>query len=276
MEKHIKTLRNFCKENGVVAKSFRFDNEDNQFFYFKTRENKKTIIFVHGLHRDKFFPVIELLIKFLENGYSVVTFDLPGHGENEKLFSLGECAKDFSKIISFLKIRLKIPKEDLILVGQSMGGFLSLLESTNNSVSGVVSISTPYKIDPSSFIFLESFSLMNPIFLRQLKYYSLSQFFSPKIIKRKKYSKEKLAEMTKEAEEVSFGILDKIKKSKIPLLQIHGRMDMFVPFSQAKAINKNYGGEKTTFFPFFSNHFNLIFKKRNIEKILNWIHSKSS
>jgi pimeloyl-ACP methyl ester carboxylesterase len=270
MEEQLSQIGYFCKSNNVSLQNILFTKNDF-LTYFKTHENKKTIVLVHGLHSDMFFPFVELIFILLKKGYSVVTFDLPGHGKNKKKFLLNSCVNTLSEVVHFLKTKMKIPKKDLILVGHSMGAFLSLLESTNNSISGVVAISPPYKVRPKSFVFLEFLSILSPNFLRQIKYYSFSTFFSSNFLKKKRYSKEKLKNMTEEAESVADGILEKIKHSNVPLLHIHGRLDLFVPFWQARDISSNYGGKITEYFPFFSNHIIILFKKKTLKKILEMI-----
>jgi len=280
VQKHIRILREFCKKENVVIKEFNLKKGKypTKIIHFKSIQNKRTLVFIHGFKCDKYFPFVELFMNTLKEGYSVILFDLPEHGENKNVFSLKESANLLSKVISFSKRKLGVQKKDLILIGQSIGGFLALLESPRNSVAGIITISAPYKINPNFFFFLEPFSLMGPDSLRQLNYYSFRYTFPFRFFRKNIYSvvansKKRAKEMEKEA--ISYNLLNRIKKSRIPLLQIHGKLDLFVPFSQAKEINENYGGkDKKKCFPFFSNHLNILFKRRNMDKILDWLGAR--
>jgi len=280
VQKHIRILREFCKKENVKIKEFRLKNNknSNKIINFKSIQNKKTLVFIHGFKCDKYFPFVEIFLNLLKEGYSVILFDLPEHGENKNVFSIKESANLLSKVISFSKNKLGVQKKDLILVGQSIGGFLALLESSKNSVAGIITISAPYKINPNFFFFLEPFSLMGPDSLRQLNYYSFKYTFPFRFFRKDIYSiliksKNRTKEMEKEV--ISYNLLNRIKKSNTPLLQIHGKLDLFVPFSQAKEINENYGGaDKKKCFPFFSNHLNILFKRRNMDKILDWLRER--
>ncbi len=272
-QKHWKLIQEFCKSNKIEIKNFSF--KENKVYYFKTIKNKKTLICIHGFRGDKYFLFVELFLKLLEKGYSIITFDLPGHGENREVFSLEKSVKFVSEVIIFSKEKMNIPKKDLILLGQSMGGFICLLESYKNSVSAIITISALYKITPSPFHFLEWIFLFNKNFLRQFNYYSPNYLFYLRLFKKNNFFGNK-KEMTEEAHQVSKRILEEIKKSKIPLLQIHGRFDLFVPFYQAKEINKNYGFyDKKLVTCFFANHLDTIFKKRTINEILVWLEKRS-
>lgn len=279
MEKHYKLLKTVCSENGgkIIEFELKKENFPKKIIYLEIPKSKKTIIFVHGFGCDKLYPLIELFLELLKKKYSLILFNLPGHGRKGKeTFSVKQSIDYLSNVIKYSKKELKIKKENLILAGYSLGGFLTLLESEKKSVSGIITISALHKIDLSTFVFLELFSIFSRDSLKQMKHYSFKFFFPSFGIFRKKVypvrssSKNKIKEIAKEIS--SYTLLDKIKKSEIPYLQIHGKMDLFVPFSQAKEIKESYGGKnKEQFFPLFQNHLTIGFKKTTRERILNWL-----
>lgn len=274
MNKDIDKILKLCENQKLIIKEFNLlsHKKYNKIIYFKTIQNRKTLVFVHGFNANKYFPFMELFVKLLKEGYSIITFDLPGHGENKNNFSIKKSDEFSSRVISFLKRKININESEIILVGHSMGGFLALLQAFKKSFAGVITISAPHEINPSPLSFLERFSLINLNTLRQLKYYSFKFFlpFKKRIHSFRNPSKKEVKKFIQEA--VSYNFLNKLNQTKIPFLQIHGRLDLIVPFVQAKKIQENYGGSnQTQFFPFTSTHLNIIFQRRTIKEVLKWL-----
>ena len=98
------------------------------------------VVFLHGLMSDmhgKKAVAIEKFLKTLGNGY--IRFNCRGHGESEGNFpdfGIDDWADDASLIINDL------PKEPVILVGSSMGGWSMLLNAVKNPelIKGLIGI----------------------------------------------------------------------------------------------------------------------------------------
>jgi esterase/lipase len=276
--KHLNILEFFCKQNKIEIKEIilKLKTGKTSGIYLKSNQNKKTILFLHGFSCDKYFPFIEIFEELLKKGYSIISFDLPGHGnQNNSLFSFEECLIFFKLTIKYIEKSLKIKSKDLILVGQSLGGYLSIFHSDKNSFKGLVTISAPHKIKVKKLAYLESITFFSKNILRNLKYYSFPYLIpSFQIINKKRYpvrakNNISLKELTKDTE--SINLLEKIEKIKIPYLQIHGKYDLFVPFSQAIDIKDKYNGEKLEYLYLKSGHLGIMFSKKTVSKIVEFI-----
>lgn len=278
--KHIIFLDKFCAENKLKKRIAKIETKAGKTscIYIKSKENKKTVIFVHGFGNDKYYPFIELFIILLKNGFSVISLDLPGHGlGNSSFFTLESSQEALSKTIEHAKNNLKIQKNNLVLLGHSTGGFFCLAESANNSCRGIILISSPYEIRLKPTILLESVSFLSPNIIRQLKYYSLPwlvpsfTFFNHKRYPLNTKTSRKISEFAGKMRKAA--LIDSLKKSKIPCLQIHSRLDLIIPFSQAEKIKENYRGKIDSLNFGFSSHFTTIFSKKTASSIISWLNN---
>lgn len=102
---------------------------------WRNDDAKATVLVVHGL-----FDHVGLYLKFIEfllrNGYSVIAFDMPGHGlsdgERVSIKDYEEYAKVIRSVIKNCETRIKSP---LYAVGQSNGcaALMTLLLGSQNS-----------------------------------------------------------------------------------------------------------------------------------------------
>ncbi|MDP2925057.1 MAG: alpha/beta fold hydrolase [Nanoarchaeota archaeon] len=277
MLKQIKFLNNYCKSRNLKINNFFINTKTGKtsLIYINSHENQKTIIFTHGFGNDKYYPFIELFTKFLENGFSIITFDLPGHGkDNSTLFSIKSSINTLEKVILFSKKKLKINEKNIILLGHSLGGSLCLYESSKNSFGGIIIIGSPYKIEFKKTMFLEILSFFYIRILSQLKIYSINGLIpSFGILKRKYYplrmkSVDKIKTMSEQLEKIN--ILEKIKNTRIPCLQIHGKFDLISPINQALVIKKNYKGKIKSVY-LNHTHLTIIYSKDTINEIIKWL-----
>lgn len=121
--------------------------DKGKVFYWQSNNwdiNKDTIFFLHGLAADH--SMFDGQITAFEKGYNLLTWDTPAHGKSRPFEAF-----DFNNTSSYIKIILnKLSVEHVILVGQSLGGYLaqSFIKRYPDRVKGFVSIdSTPYGLD---------------------------------------------------------------------------------------------------------------------------------
>jgi sigma-B regulation protein RsbQ len=84
-----------------------------------------TLLFVHGSFIDQTYW--EEQVNYFSPHYTVVTFDLPGHGKSGRdrtEWTIGGFAKDVNTLISELNLK------NVILIGHSLGGDINLIAAT--------------------------------------------------------------------------------------------------------------------------------------------------
>lgn len=75
-----------------------------------------------------------------EHGYAALTFDFRGYGISAGDKDFDKLDEDLAAVVSFMRER---GKEQIFLVGASMGGTASLVVAAEADVDGVVSVSAP-------------------------------------------------------------------------------------------------------------------------------------
>lgn len=107
--------------------------------------NEVGVILSHMLPSDQ-SAWSEFAEELAEEGYAVVTFDFRGFGETggegERDFSMLD--EDLSKAVGFLRDR---GKQQIFLIGASMGGTTSLVVAAREDVAGVVAVSAPAQFE---------------------------------------------------------------------------------------------------------------------------------
>ena len=118
--------------------------DKGRVFYWQSDNwdvNKDTLFFLHGLTADH--SMFDAQIPAFEKGYNLLTWDTPAHGKSRPFAGF-----DFADTSVFIKSILdKYAVERVVLIGQSLGGFLaqSFIKRYPDRVKGFVSIdSTPY------------------------------------------------------------------------------------------------------------------------------------
>lgn len=216
------------------------------------KENRETILFVHGLGAD--LTQFENQHKFLQNKYKILSLSLRGHGNTTSINDLTEIDFELYKLcqdIIELLNRLEIKK--VHFVGNSMGGNIGyeLLKSNQNRLLSFTTFGTTAEFHKSRFT----------VGLMKLAYKVLSIKAIGKLSKAAgatEYSRNKIFDMISQTPKstiiniipylAKFNYIKTIKKNKIPSLIIKGDKD--------KAINKDIGLTIKTFCE--KNNFRLV------------------
>lgn len=211
--------------------SFIKCKEDMVFYWHTDIEcNKKTLFFLHGLTANH--TMFEEQVKFFKDKYNVIAWDAPAHGKSRPytIFSYENAVAVMLKILNKLRIK------EVILIGQSMGGYIaqSFIERHPEMVKGFVSIdSTPFG---------NYYSKSDIWWLRQIEW--MCKLFSEKSLKSSmekqnavtKAGRENMREMVNDYEKTELchlmgigyaGFLDDNKELQIPcpLLLLVGEKD---------------------------------------------------
>lgn len=105
-------------------------------------KSSKAFVAVHGNMSNKEDEVIKILAdKVVSEGYQLLSFDLPEHGERKKdttyLCKVQNCVKDLKQIMEYAKLNYN----EINLWACSMGAYFSLLAYRNEEIKQCIFLS---------------------------------------------------------------------------------------------------------------------------------------
>ncbi|SFL56931.1 hypothetical protein SAMN04487943_102258 [Gracilibacillus orientalis] len=180
--------------------------------YQQEEQNQKWAIVVHGYGATA-AVMVRWIRGFYEKGFNVLAPDLRGHGESEGDY-IGMGWHDRLDVLSWIDEVLDInPNADIALYGISMGGTTVMMTSGERLPANVKVI-----VEDCGYTSVDN------IFAYQLAdLFKLPKF--PVLNAANSVTKMRAGFDLNEASAV-----EKVKKSYIPMLFIHGEEDSFVPF----------------------------------------------
>lgn len=196
--------------------------------YYLSYNRKKTAILLHGWKGNAEERMADAF-KYIESGYNVFLPDLRGHGKSDgKYIGMG-CAerKDIFRWIDYLREKYGDDK-DFILDGISMGG------ATVLALSGDVEATRYIKAIISDCAFSSVQDLI-PNFIDKIP--KIFSNFLTKMV-------EMWCTLLCGFSFYNCSPISQIKKSKTPILIIHGTEDRFVPFEMGKKLYNACSSEK--------------------------------
>ena len=111
----------------LKQEEYAFNNSYNTelhyfYFYYEGYKKDKVVLFLHGLECGHAAYMAEIN-ELCKRGYKVLTIDYTGCGDSKGKYlgSLYQPTKDVNELLDLLKL-----KEEIVLVGHSLGGFTSL------------------------------------------------------------------------------------------------------------------------------------------------------
>ncbi len=197
----------------------------------RTYNNKK--LFGWWMKSDLLAPTITLmhgwgknaghLMPYIRNlqgkGFNLLVFDSRNHGnsEHDKFSSMIKFAEDIRSCIDFIEEQPTAEKNNVFLIGLSIGGAASIYSSASDSrIKKIITIGAPSSPEDIMAIHLRKKHFPQPLI------WLVFQFMQYRIGKR-------FSEISAE---------NNISKSKANVMLIHGMDDDVVPFSQAEIISK--------------------------------------
>jgi esterase/lipase len=232
------------------------------------RDKKKPIIIIcHGYNVNKDSFLYKDISKSLnENGFSTFRFDFSGYGESEGKREDATISKGLDDLKAVIDYIYNKNFKKIILLGHSLGGTISILESVENEkITALISLSSvtyPKKMKTDKF--------PKEIVDKVIKY---GKFVFVK--GREKYilTKEFFDDLEK------YDILASVKKIKKPILIIHGKNDEKLNYKLAEELYQNANEPKEIVLIENADHIfsNKISRKtmiQNIIKFLNKIDEK--
>jgi len=175
------TFTNF--ENIYVRNKHKYESYHGWYIPNETPQyNQKIIFYSHG-NAGNISHRIPIIKNFFNQGFSIFIYDYPGFGKSEGYPSQSNCIDCASRFIRFLQKKRNIKTEQMVLFGESIGGFVSsflankfyikhlILQSTFTDIKDIISLRF-------SFIpkYLIQFIDFNNIHLLELRKNNPSQF----------------------------------------------------------------------------------------------------
>ena len=124
---------------------FLTNSKDEQvaISYLKARAGKPTLLWSHG-NADDIATAQGYLELLHDEGYGILVYDYPGYGLSDGKPTEAGCYLNIQSAWKHLTETLKIPKENIILVGQSVGAGPAIWLAERDTPAGMVLIS-PFK-----------------------------------------------------------------------------------------------------------------------------------
>lgn len=219
----------------VKSKNFKIESFDklklHGYFIRAKKSTKKIVIIVHGYSGNAF--EMSSYAKFFHEdlNYNILLVDNRGHGKSEGNY-IGFGWKDRLDLVKWINYMIDKMGEtcEITLFGVSMGGATVLMTSGEDLPSNVKAI-----ISDCAYT-----SAKDELSFQMKRMYKLPPF--PLINTTSLLTKIKNGYSFKEA-----SALNQVRKSKTPILFIHGDADAFVPLSMLYELYDNCKSEKELF-----------------------------
>ena len=245
-------------------------SEFKKLRYLSINQNSNLyIVFLHGFMSDIEGEKPKNFFKYSKKrklGFLAIEYS--GHGKSSGKFTKGNISK-WTREVKFV-IKKIIKKKKFILIGSSMGSWLSLnqFKYFNNQINGFMGIGSA------------------PEFLERLMWKKFSKKIKQKIIEKKIYNlKHGEYEYPISYQIIKDGrknkVLNKKYISKIPVTMVHGSKDEVVPVSYSKKILNNFKKAKKRILIIkngdhsLSSKTNLKRINKELDKILYYVLKKS-
>jgi abhydrolase domain-containing protein 17 len=117
------------------------DTEQLSATYLPNARSRYTLLYIHGNAEDlgDIRPMLDRLYSW---GFSVFAYDYRGYGTSDGEPNEGNAYQDADAAYKYLTQQLKIPPEQIILYGRSLGGGSATDLATRHSVAGLILEST--------------------------------------------------------------------------------------------------------------------------------------
>ncbi|MGB4571714.1 MAG: alpha/beta hydrolase [Rectinemataceae bacterium] len=226
------TERNWFAASG--AQRVSLESEDGiplSAWYLKApRESKNTVILVHG-YSGKGADMAAFARFYLEKvGFDVLMPDMRGHGESGGTF-IGFGWPDRRDLVKWAKMIAERngPGASIMLHGVSMGASAVMMAAGEEDLSPAVK----FAVEDCGYTSVED------ILRHQLKrMYGLPAF--PMLNAAEKLAERKIGFSVRDASAVA-----QLRKTRIPFLFVHGKVDDFVPFAMERILYDACPTEKT-------------------------------
>ncbi len=282
----LRNLEVLTKENGILAIKLLEMNYEEERKNAKgelkpkeiglprfTKSGEVGILFCHGFRASP-LEMQELFDFAVKNGFSAYNIRLKGHGTNVE--EMKKCKMEdwlFYHKFSFEAFSRLCTK--VFVCGFSMGGLISIINSENSNYAGLITISSPLKVEDMRFYFAgiaNELSSVLKIFSKDAKEYVKTNPENPDSNYDKNYfsSLDELKKIINLAEE-------KLSSVSVPALIIQGMSDPTVSPSSGMMIYKGIKSKKKELFEIDLGKKHVIVRGENssliAERIMTFVSS---
>ncbi len=209
------------KDEGIDFEEVSIPTNKNKHLFgwwIKADRIAPSIILMHGWGKNAGH-----LMPYVKNlhgkGFNLLVFDSRNHGnsDTDNFSSMVKFAEDIHSCIDFIEELPTAKKDNVCLIGLSIGGAASIYASASDSrIKKIITIGAPSSPEDIMAIHLRKKHFPQPLI------WLVFQFMQYRIGKR-------FSEISAE---------NNISESKATVMLIHGMDDVVVPFSQAEIISK--------------------------------------
>ena len=113
------------------------DGTDLYCVYFKNPDSKFTVFYCHGNAEDlgQIYPILE---EYYSKGFSIFSYDYRGYGKSKGRPVEKKLYNDLNDLYDYLTRTLKIPANNIIIHGRSVGGGLATEMALKHKAGGLI------------------------------------------------------------------------------------------------------------------------------------------
>ncbi|MBP9708035.1 MAG: alpha/beta fold hydrolase [Oligoflexales bacterium] len=272
-----------CNNVGIQNIKYTYYNQSSETnaWYFTSKNERALVLFLHATGHDALYPNTQLFELLLNNGFSIFSFDLDGHGFSSTTF-FDSNDFDASFDCAFNQVLKRNEKTKPIFVcGQSLGALLGFchLGKYIKEVKGFVGIAMPLA-RPNLLSFLPELLLpILPTFWQQLSHFSLYEIFPPVLsFKRQFYPirlNKKAGHYFSEISAYISNAINSLQQSQnLPqCLFIKGQFDKIA--ARHSTLNKHLFAQSFDLVQIdLENHFSLMLSSKAHQTVLKWLLEK--
>ncbi len=203
-------------------------------------EGDDTLVFLHGWGQN--IGMMKMLGDKMMFNHKILLVDLPGHGLSDEppyAWTLDDFVLMLKELIDSLKLK------NVVLIGHSFGGKISLLYASKYEVKKVVVFGSPYK----QKIKKDSLKLKVLKILKKIPGINKFEEFAKKHIGSTDYKNASKVMREVLVNHVNQDITEDVKKIKVPLLIVWGSNDEMVPVADAYELEKLVPGAGLVVYP---------------------------
>ena len=208
--------------------------------YILYGEGKDTIVLLHGWGQN--IEMMKPIGDRMSFNHKVLIVDLPGHGNSDEpdfAWTLYDYVEMLKELIEDLKLK------NIVLIGHSFGGKISLLYASMYKVDKVVVFGSPYK----KKIQKESLKLKTLKVLKKVPGINKLEDVAKKHMGSTDYKNASKVMREVLVNHVNLDITEDVKKIRVPLLIIWGTNDQAVPIEDAYELEKLVPGSGLVVYP---------------------------